>query len=372
MLDDTKPRARTLAARHYTSTQSLAAERELLLRSWQLAGHQSQLAEPGDFITLSLFEQNIFLVRDREGEVRAYYNVCPHRGHQLVEGSGQKAVLTCPYHAWTFGLDGRLRGLPKRDGTDAPARSEVCLTSVRVDTLAGFLFVNLDESAPSLAEFAPGLEAQLLERVPELSELEIEGDSAYGHTYSCKANWKVMLDNYLECHHCGPAHHSFDDMMNIAENRFELYQNYTYQMAPTARKAENAAFRLDLDHDVLDGQFWFLFPNTVFGQFPGARGFYASRFDPVTPDFTERRSFSLIAAEPTDPDMKARAAERAEWSTNVVSAEDRALCESVQRGMHQKGYQQGWYITDPDAHDISEHAMRHFHDIYLAAMDEEN
>ncbi len=370
MLDTTPPRARTLAARHYTSAQSLEAERELLLRSWQLAGHETQLAEPGQFITLSLFDQNIFLVRDRVGEVRAFYNVCPHRGHQLVEGNGKKAVLTCPYHAWTFGLDGNLRGMPKRGGTDAPARAKVCLSHVRVESLAGFLFVNLDDDAPSLAEFAPGLEAQMLERIPELPTLVIEGDSAYGHTYTCKSNWKVMLDNYLECHHCGPAHHSFDDMMNIAENRFELYQNYTYQHAPTARKARNEAFRLDLEHDVLDGQFWFLFPNTIFGQFPGARGFYASRFDPVTPDLTERRSISLITPEPTDPRMAARSAERAEWSTNIVSVEDRELCENVQRGMHQRGFKQGWYVTDPDAHDISEHAMRHFHDIYLAAMGE--
>jgi choline monooxygenase len=370
MLDTNDTRTRTLAARHYISADSLDRERELFLRSWQLAGHTGQLAEPGDFITVTLFDQNIFLVRDRTDTIRAFYNVCPHRGHQLVEGSGRKAVLTCPYHAWTFGLDGNLRGMQKRESTEAPDRSGVCLSAVRVEELAGFLFVNLDPEAQPLAEFAPGLEAQMLERVPELADLVVEDNTAYGHTYTCQANWKVMLDNYLECHHCGPAHHSFDDMMNIAQNRFELYENYTYQNAPTAMKADNSAFRLDLEHDVLVGQFWFLFPNTVFGQFPGARGFYASRFDPVTPDLTERRSLSLTTAAPTDPDMAERQRLRTEWSTDVVTVEDRGLCESVQKGMHQRGYQQGWYITDPDGHDISEHAMRHFHDIYLAAMGE--
>lgn len=368
MLEHTQERRRSLAARFYTDPGVLAEERALLRRSWQLVGHASQVSEPGQFFTVTLDDQNLFVTRDRAGALRAFYNVCPHRGHQLVEGQGQKTVLTCPYHAWSFGLDGALRGMPKRGATEAPERSEICLSAVRLEQLAGFLFVNLDDGAAPLASFASGLEAQMLVRIPELPELVIEGDTAYGHTYTCRANWKVMLDNYLECHHCGPAHDSFNDMMCIAENRFELYQNYTYQNAPTAGKAENAAFPLDLEHDVLVGQFWFLFPNTVFGQFPGARGFYASRFDPVTPDLTERRSLSLVPQTPTDPGMAHRAALRAEWTTGVVSQEDKALCESVQRGMHQKGFRQGWYVTDPEAHDISEHAMRHFHDIYFDAI----
>jgi carnitine monooxygenase subunit len=370
MLDTPPARTRTLAARFYTDARILDREKELLLNSWQLVGHAGQLENPGDFITLSLFDQNIFLVKDRAGDIRAFYNVCPHRGHQLVTGSGNKAVLTCPYHAWTFGLDGALRGMQKRGNTDAPDRSTIGLSEIRVDRIVDFLFVNLDPDAQSLAEFAPGLEAQILACVPDLPNLVIEGDAAYGHTYSCKSNWKVMLDNYLECHHCGPAHHSFDDMMDIAQSRFELYQNYTYQNAPTAMKADNAAFPLDLEHDVTTGQFWFLFPNTIFGQFPGAQGFYASRFDPVTPDLTERVSLSLTTATPTDPGMAERARLRTVWSTDVVTVEDRDLCENVQKGLHQRGYTQGWYITDPDAHDISEHAMRHFHDNYLSAMGE--
>ena len=142
--------------------------------------------------------------------------MCPHRGHQLVEGSGNKRVVTCPYHAWTFGLEGNLRGMQKRDATIAPERSEICLSEVRVDQIVDFLFVNLDPDAKPLAEFAPGLETQILEYCPDLPDLVVEGDAAYGHTYDCEANWKVLLDNYLECHHCGPAHHSFDDMMDIA------------------------------------------------------------------------------------------------------------------------------------------------------------
>lgn len=370
MLQANSDRQRTPNATYYISDDVLGAEREtIFFNSWQFAGHISQVASPGDFVTTSIFDQNILIVRGQDNEIRAFYNVCPHRGHQLVEGEGNKRVITCPYHAWTFGLEGNLRGLKKGANTATPDRAEVCLSSIRVDQLAGFLFVNLNPDAPTLAEFAPGLEEQILTTCPELPDLVLEEGAALGHTYECGANWKVLLDNYLECHHCGPAHDSFNDMMDIANSKFELFENYTYQIAPTAQKTESKAFPLDLEHDVTVGHFWFLFPNTVFGQFPGTRGFYISRFDPVTPDLTQRRTLSLITAEPTDLDMMRRHKLRSDWSVNVVSQEDRALCENVQRGMHQRGYQQGWYITDPDEHGISEHAMRYFHDLYLAALE---
>ena len=360
---------RCLPAEYYTERAWLARDHQLLIDSWQLVGHVAQLPNPGDVITATVSEQDILLARGQDQQIRAFFNVCPHRGHRLVAEEGNKRVLTCPYHAWSFGLDGSLRGMKKTKTTTAPDRSDICLNQIALDQLAGFLFVNLSGTATPLVEFALGLEDQILTKVPEITDLVMEEGPALGHTYNCNANWKVLLDNYLECHHCGAAHESFDDMMCIAESKFELYPNYTFQHAPTAMKEESTAFPLNLEHDVTLGQFWWLFPNTVFGQFPGARGFYASRFDPVTPDRTERRSLSLTVAKPTDLDMERRAKLRSDWSNNVVSQEDRALCENVQRGMKSMGFAQGWYVTDPEQHGISEHAMRHFHTTYLSALD---
>jgi hypothetical protein len=157
-------------------------------------------------------------------------------------------------------------------------------------------------------------------------------------------------------------------MMDLGQSSFSLYPNYIHQVVPTKNKAKNKAFPLDLVHDVIVGNFWFLFPNTLIGQFPGARGFYLSRVDAITPDLTKRQSITLKTAKPTDLAMEQRHRQRAEWFP-VVSGEDRALCESVQRGMHQRGFKQGWYVTHPNAHDISEHAMRYFHDLYLMAIE---
>lgn len=364
-------RTRTLAAHYYTSDEILAAEKkQLFFKNWLFACHASELDKPGAYRTVSIFDQNLFLVRTKEGMIKGFYNVCPHRGHTLLEGQGQKRGITCPYHAWTYSLDGQLIGARGVRSTSGVNKSQICLFPVRVDQILDFVFVNLDPNAQPLDEFAPGLAEQVLTACPDvLSYRPAHHDGEeLGHTYLCDANWKVMIDNYLECYHCESAHRTFSDMMDIPASRFTLHQNYTFQVAPTAMKAENQAFPLNLEHDITVGHFWFLFPNTVFGQFPGVPGFYISRFDPLSPDHTSRVTTSLIPPQMPDPDAMRRDRLRADWTVNIVAQEDKALCENVQRGMHQMGFQQGYYITDPDAHNISEHAMRYFHDLYLEAM----
>jgi choline monooxygenase len=119
-----------------------------------------------------------------------------------------------------------------------------------------------------------------------------------------------------------------------------------------------------LDHDVLVGEFWWLFPNITLGRFPGTQNFYISRFDPVTPSRTSRYTLSLKPADDTDPGAPERDRMRSVWTRDVVAKEDQALCESVQRGMSHRSFHQGWYVSDLNDHGISEHAMRHFHDLY--------
>ncbi|QYX57876.1 aromatic ring-hydroxylating dioxygenase subunit alpha [Roseovarius sp. SCSIO 43702] len=360
---------RAMPAHFYIDEGVLARERDMLFDHWQLVGHEKQLAEPGAFLTVTLHDQDYFLLRGQDDVIRGFANVCPHRGHRLVDGQGFKARITCPYHAWTFTHTGALMGLQRTRTTQAPDRADIGLTEVKVDSLAGFLFMNPNGNAAPLDDYAPGLAEQIARHCPDLPRYAIEEGPALGHSYTCDANWKVLIDNYLECHHCGTAHDTFNDMMDIAASTFELFETYTFQTAPTARKPDNRAFPLDLAHDVTVGHFWYLFPNTVLGQFPGAHGFYASRFDALTPHRTERRTFSLIADPPTDPGMAERNRLRSEWSSSVVSQEDRRLCENVQRGMRQRAFTQGWYVTDPEAHGISEHAMRHFHQIYQSALE---
>ncbi len=356
---------RTLEAQYYLDRSVMEAEtRDLLYRSWQFVCHVSDVAAPGDFFTFTLQQQDYFIVRTMEGDLRGYANVCPHRGHRLLDGQGNKARITCPYHAWTFSLEGALRGAKgmSRKSVDF---ENFGLIDIGIDTLAGLIFVNPSNDAVPLRNYAPGLEGQILRACPELERYVPDRDGAeFGHTYVCQSNWKVMIDNYLECYHCQMAHPEFNEMMAIADSEFTLFPNFTYQNAPTKKKAENLAFPLDLEHDVLVGEFWWLFPNITLGRFPGTQNFYVSRFDPVATDQTSRFTLSLKPASPTDAGVPERERLRSVWTTEVVAQEDRSLCENVQRGMSQRGFKQGWYVTDLDNHGISEHAMQHFHNLY--------
>lgn len=361
---DPNGRADTLAAKYYTDQKVMEVElRDLLYNNWQFVCHVSEVAEPGDFYAFSLQGQEYFLVCTAAGELKGFHNVCPHRGHRLVDGSGNNSRVTCPYHAWTFGLDGNLRGAR---GVDRKSDSEKYkLLPIRVDNLLGFIFVCPNLDVVPLAEFAPGLAAQMLRACPDLPNYVVNHAGAeFGHSYICNSNWKVMLDNYLECYHCQMAHPEFDDMMCIGDSKFSLFPNYTYQNAPTKMRANNKAFPLNLDHDVLVGEFWWMFPNITFGTFPGTQNFYVSRFDPLEPGVTSRHTVTLQPKDPTDPGAEERDRLRSIWTTNVVTREDKELCESVQRGMAQRAFKNGWYVNAPDDHGVSEHAMRHFHDLY--------
>ena len=372
--NESTPRARILAADYYISSEILKKEKkELFFKTWQYACHAKELSKPGHFTTVSLFDQNIFLIRISEDEIKAYYNVCPHRGHVLLEGKGHRRIITCPYHSWAYTPDGKLIGARGIDSAPTVEKSNICLFSVKVDQILDFLFINLDPEAVPLNEFAPGLAEQILQACPDILSYQPTNDvnEGFHNDYQCESNWKVMIDNYLECYHCETAHRSFKDMMDIPLSKFNIHENYTFQVAPSAMKPDNKAFPLNLEHDVTTGHFWFLFPNTTLGQFPGVPGFYISRFDPLTPDSTNRVTTSLVPETMPDDDAVRRDKLRAEWNVNVVSAEDKILCENVQRGMHQKGFTAGWYITDPNAHNISEHAMRYFHDLYLQVMNSE-
>lgn len=152
-----------------------------------------------------------------------------------------------------------------------------------------------------------------------------------------------------------------------AVNIRPIHHNFTHEITPISTDPEKWPHPINPEHDVMEAHFWFLFPDTAIGRAAGVPNFYISRFDPLTPDTALRSSLYLMPAEL--PDAPRRMRLRSEWSASTVRIEDKTLCESVQRGMHQQGFQQGWYITDPNAHNISEHALRYFHELYLPAME---
>ena len=157
--------------------------------------------------------------------------------------------------------------------TEAPDEVLVCLTSVRVDRLLDFVFVNLDPSAVSIAGFWPGVEEHMLATCPDIRSYTLSTSASVIQPTDVAANWKIQIDNFLECQHCRYGHKSFSDMLDVCNQELSLHENYSYAFIPSAGKADNLAYPLNPDYDVLDLHFWYLFPNSGFGQFSGPGNF---------------------------------------------------------------------------------------------------
>ena len=360
-----------LPARFYTDESIHLEEKErLFFKTWQYACHMSELQSPGSYVATEILGQNVFVIRDDEGELRAFYNVCPHRGHKLVEGRGQRKVIVCPYHQWSYDLEGALRSNRKTSTSESPESARICLHTVRVDRLLDFVFINLDPDAEPIADFWPGLEQHVSATIPGVSAYTLSDNVSALHPVDLRANWKLHVDNFLECYHCRIGHESFSDMLDVASQKQTLYKNYSYVFIPSSGKVENKAYPLDPEHDDMDLHFWHLFPNMGLAQFAGPGNLSISQWLPVGPNRAIRRIDQLDVAEPTDPGMLERREQRTVWARDVLQPEDMAFIESVHQGMSQRCFEYGWYMIDPANEEISEVMLRHFHQTYLAHMGE--
>jgi glycine betaine catabolism A len=195
--------ARTLPRRYYLAPEVFAEEAEkIFARRWLCVGREDRIAGPGDYFLQQVGNESIIVLRDQAGTVRAYYNVCRHRGTRLCEEhTGRLSeTIQCPYHAWTYALDGRLIGAPSASEIEGFSKADYPLHAVATQSWEGFLFINLaDEPEP----FEVGY-ASLIGRFHRfnLSSLVAGGTIEY----DVKANWKLLFQNYSECYHCGPVH----------------------------------------------------------------------------------------------------------------------------------------------------------------------
>ncbi|MDX6591686.1 MAG: glycine betaine catabolism [Gaiellales bacterium] len=195
----------TLPGAAYHSDHVYDLEREKIFHgSWICVGRDEQLADPGSYRVVDLAGESILLTRDADGTVHAFYNVCRHRGSPLAEGCGSvRKVLKCPYHAWSYGLDGRLRGTPNVHEDDEFRRADHGLLRIAIESWGGFLFVCLSEPRRTLQEhLAKDSGAPLHCERYHPERLRI------GHSlrYEVEANWKIICENFRECLHCPTVH----------------------------------------------------------------------------------------------------------------------------------------------------------------------
>ena len=340
----------------YIDPQFLKVEQAQIFRkSWQFVCHEEKLNDVGSYITVDIQGQSIVVIRADNGELKAFYNVCKHRAHELLQGEGSVRMITCPYHAWVYKLDGSLYKARRSEHLENFNVQDICLTAVRLEIFCHFVFVNLDPDAPSLEEQTGNLGNEIKSYAPDLADLTF----ARRLTYRIQANWKAVVDNFLECYHCPVAHRDFCSLIDMQTYKVKTHEIYSSHMAK-AKTADNQAYNIE-NASVTDHAVWYLWPNMTLMRYPGRGNFMAWRFYPVSQTETyEVFDFFLETAKPNADEIEA-----IEFIDKVLQPEDIALVESVQRGMGTPAFEQGRYLVDPQESGLSEHAVHHFHSLLL-------
>ncbi len=342
----------------YTKKRWFDADQSAIIsRTWQWICHGEKLREPGDFVAEAVAGQPIFAIRGLDGELRAFYNVCQNRAHELVEGEGQLKNLVCPYHGWSYDLSGQLQAARHTNHLVDFDTDQICLDPVQITEFGGFVYVNLDLEAAPLQEQSGDLGAEIAHWAPDVEQLT----HAHRLSYRINSNWKNVVDNFLECYHCHIAHKDFVSLVDMDTYVVTSHGIYSSHMAE-AGKSANTAYDVS-KATVTDHAVWWLWPNTCMMRYPGRGNFIVLKIIPAGPDLTyETYDFFLETAEPSEAEL-----ESIRYLDEVLQVEDINLVESVQRGMSTPAFQQGRIVYDPSGSGLSEHAVHHFHGLVLDA-----
>ena len=310
----------TLPPHWYTDADVFRAEMQSVFgRSWQFACHVASLAKPGDMVPVRCGDIPVVVVRDKEGELRAYINVCRHRGHEVVLEPCNRGTMQCRYHGWTYGLDGDLRAAPREKREDEFDRSRFPLFKAAVETWGPLVFVNPDPDAPSLQSTLGTLDDAAQENGLDLSRM-VPRDK---RDYPCHANWKIVADNMLECYHCPTGHPGFYEYYDVDPSTYviQLHGACSYQRGNLREKPEAQAHKVDWG----DFELYYVWPNTIL--IPGPVSCIVMRMVPRGPGLTTLATETFFAPEVADTDLNGYLGYYDE-----IWREDVELVESVQRG----------------------------------------
>ena len=338
--------AKTLPQRFFVSPEIFKKEQNVLFSTqWVLVGHQSQIANPGDYFTANVAGESLIVVHDKGGEVRGFYNVCRHRGTRLCETQmGHLSKIQCPYHAWTYDLDGRLLGAPHMDRVPGFDKAEHSLHAVNLALWEGFIFVSLAD-APSLPEewFATLTGKFTHWNLPKLR-------SAKRIEYDVRANWKLIFENYSECYHCPGVHPTLAKLTpyDSAENDLSEGPFLGGFMPITKGKSLTMSGKAcalavgDINAEEFHRVFYYsIFPNMLLSMHPDY--VMVHQLWPQSPDRTLIFCdwfFHPEAAGMTDPGYNPDDAIEF-W--DMTNKQDWRVCELSQQGIASRAYQPGPY-----------------------------
>lgn len=233
-LSDYKPSsdlasAETMPARWYTDPAILELEKHRIFwKTWQPVGRLDDVARPGDFFTCEVTGEPLVVTRTLNGELRAFFNVCPHRAGVVAWGRGNRKSLQCKYHGWTYDLNGKLMRAPEFEGVQNWNASEVCLHSVQVEAWGPWVFVNLDPDAAPMNHIYGPIHDEIVGAGFNIDRMKL----VERRDYIIDCNWKVYVDNYLEGYHLPIAHPDLFKELDYDQYEVETHRYYSKQHAP--------------------------------------------------------------------------------------------------------------------------------------------
>jgi len=329
---DPLEKAWTIPAPWYLDTRIAELERNsVFAANWQVVGRLDQVKEPGQFFTIDVNEEPLLIARGDDGELRGFYNVCRHHAAAVVPAeAGCARQFRCPYHGWTYGNDGALKGIVEFEGVRNFDRKDNGLVPVRLDTWENFVFVNLDGKAAPLAEF--------LGKVPSLvAPLKITEKLQYfdRRAYTLKCNWKVYVDNYLDGgYHVPHAHKGLSSVVEYTKYTIENFERSCLQSSPldASGAAESAIGSTRQGHAF----YLWVYPNFMINAYSGVMDtnlvlplgvdqcavIFDYYFADLSPATAQHHRESIAVSE-------------------TVQDEDMAICDSVQRGLASRAYMAG-------------------------------
>ena len=321
-------RAETIPSAWYTNRNQVSIENKAIFsREWQLAGHESQIAEPGSSMCRTVAGNPILIVRDSEMKIRAFYNVCRHRGGPMAVKSGTKTVLQCQYHGWTYLMDGSLRGVPQFDHVELFDKKDFGLKPVQLKIWQGLMFVTLQENPPPFDPVIRGIK----ERISPIEISKMKYHSSTVDLINC--NWKVYVDNFLEGYHIPIVHPELAGLLDYRNYVTETDKFYSLQFSPFTDKSKNNPY------SAKDGQayYYFIYPNFMLNILPGR--LQLNIIEPIEHDRC-RVIFDYFYTDIENAEKDGIAESDIRYSTKIQE-EDIEICEAVQRGLRSDAYDKG-------------------------------
>jgi choline monooxygenase len=343
-------KAWTIPAPWYFDDRIAQLERDsVFAANWQIVGHLDQVNEPGQFFTMDVNREPLVVVRGDDGKLRAFYNVCRHHAAAVVpEEKGCARHFRCPYHGWTYGNDGALKGMVEFEGVCNFDRADNGLVPVRVEAWENFIFVNLDGRAAPLNDF--------LGKVPErVAPLQLSEKLHYfdRRIYTLQCNWKVYVDNYLDGgYHVPHAHKGLSSVVEYTKYTIENFERSCLQSSPldAASASESAIGATRQGHAF----YLWIYPNFMINAYSGVMDtnlvlplgvdkcavIFDYYFADVSPSAAKTHQESIAVSE-------------------KVQDEDMAICDSVQRGLASRAYVAGRLSVRREAGEHLFHRLLH-------------